>query len=161
MRLVKTNSLAPSHVSISFLSKVMDRKRTLLWHIVTSSGQNTFLPITIDRKEIETRRRSQFVCLDETHGLICNMTYLGIGWIREYWQHGVNTGSSLLSVQKTDNYAKQKIINGIASVWIVRCMRSRVQTETERRRCEAGAEQLMKIRSRSCTIESKISVPRS
>ena len=28
----------------------------------------------------------------------------------------VNTGSSLLSVQKTDNYAKQKIINGIASV---------------------------------------------
>ena len=65
------------HVSISFLSKVMDRKRTLLWHIVTSSGQNTFLPITIDRKEIETWRRSQFVCLDETHGLICNMTYLG------------------------------------------------------------------------------------
>ena len=65
------------HVSISFLSKVMDRKRTLLWHIVTSSGQNTFLPITIDRKEIEAWRRSQFVCLDETHGLICNMTYLG------------------------------------------------------------------------------------
>ena len=65
------------HVSISFLSKVMDRKRTLLWHIVTSSGQNTFLPITIDRKEIETWRRSQFVCLDETHWLICNMTYLG------------------------------------------------------------------------------------
>ena len=60
-----------------FLSKVMYRKRTLLWHIVTSSGQNTFLPITIDRKEIETWRRSQFVCLDETHWLICNMTYLG------------------------------------------------------------------------------------
>ena len=65
------------HVSISFLSKVMYRKRTLLWHIVTSSGQNTFLPITIDRKEIETWIRSQFVCLDKTHGLICNMTYLG------------------------------------------------------------------------------------
>ena len=65
------------HVSTSFLSKVMDRKRTLLWHIVTSSGQNTFLPITFDRKEIETWGRSQFACLDETHGLICNMTYLG------------------------------------------------------------------------------------
>ena len=59
-----------SHVSISFLSKVMDRKRTLLWHIVTSSGHNTFLSINFDRKEIETWGRSQFVCLDETHGLI-------------------------------------------------------------------------------------------
>ena len=75
MRLVKTVWHIP-HVSISFLSKVMDRKPTLLWHIVTSSGQNTFLPITFDRKEIETWGRSQFVGLDETHVLICNMTYL-------------------------------------------------------------------------------------
>ena len=36
-----------------------------------------FLSITFDRKEIETWGRCQFVCLDETHGLICNMTYLG------------------------------------------------------------------------------------
>ena len=65
------------HVSISFLSKVMDRKHTLLWHIVTSSGQNTFLTITFDRKGIETWGRCQFVCLDETHGRICNITCLG------------------------------------------------------------------------------------
>ena len=52
MRLVKANSLAPSHVSISFLSNVMDRKRTLLWHVMTSSGHYTFLPITFDRKEL-------------------------------------------------------------------------------------------------------------
>ena len=65
------------HVSISFLSKVMDRKCTLLWHIMTSSGQYTFLPTKFDRKEIETWGRSQFVCLDETHWLVCNMTYLG------------------------------------------------------------------------------------
>ena len=63
------------HVSISFLSKVMDRKLTLLWHLVTSSGQNTFLPITFDRKEIKTWGGSQFVCLDETHRLISDMQH--------------------------------------------------------------------------------------
>ena len=66
-----------SHVSISFLSKVMDRKRRLLWHVMTSSGHYTFLPITFDRKELETWGKCQSVCLDETHWLICNMTYLG------------------------------------------------------------------------------------
>ena len=55
----------------------------------------------------------------------------------------VNIGSSLLLVQKTDNYAK--MINDIASV---SCMRSRVQTEDEHRRREAGVERSMKIRSR-------------
>ena len=77
MRLVKANSLAPSPRLYPFLSKVMDRKRTLLWHVVTSSDHYTFLPITFDRKEIETRGKCQSVCLDETHWLICNMTYLG------------------------------------------------------------------------------------
>ena len=65
------------HVSISFLSKVMDRKRTLLWHVMTSSGHYTFLPITFDRKELEAWGKCQSVCLDEMHWLICNMTYLG------------------------------------------------------------------------------------
>ena len=65
------------HVSISFLSKVMDRKRTLLWHVLTSSGHYTFLPITLDRKELETWEKCQSVFLDETHWLICNMTYFG------------------------------------------------------------------------------------
>ena len=37
----------------------------------------SFLSITFDRKEIETWGRCQTVCLDETHWLICNMTYLG------------------------------------------------------------------------------------
>ena len=65
------------HVSISFLSKVMERKSTLLWHVMTSSGHYTFLPITFDRKELETWGMCQSVCLDETHWLICNMAYLG------------------------------------------------------------------------------------
>ena len=44
---------------------------------MTSSGHRTFLPITFDRKEIETWERCQSVRLIKTHHLICNMTYLG------------------------------------------------------------------------------------
>ena len=44
---------------------------------MTSSGHRTFLPITFDRKEIETWERLQRVRLIKTHHLICNMTYLG------------------------------------------------------------------------------------
>ena len=43
---------------------------------MTSSGHFTFLPITFDRKEIETRERCQSVRLTKTDQLICNMTYL-------------------------------------------------------------------------------------
>ena len=41
---------------------------------MTSSGHFTFLPITFDRKEIETRERCQSVRLTKTDQLICNMT---------------------------------------------------------------------------------------
>ena len=44
---------------------------------MTSSGHFTFLPITFDRKEIETWGRCQSVRLTKTDHLICNMTYLG------------------------------------------------------------------------------------
>ena len=44
---------------------------------MTSSGHRTFLPITFDRKEIETWERCQSVRLIKTHHPICNMTYLG------------------------------------------------------------------------------------
>ena len=44
---------------------------------MTSSGHFTFLPITFDRKEIETWERCQSVHLTKTDQLICNMTYLG------------------------------------------------------------------------------------
>ena len=44
---------------------------------MTSSGHRTLLPITFDRKEIETWERCQSVRLFKTHHLICNMTYLG------------------------------------------------------------------------------------
>ena len=56
----------------------------------------------------------------------------------------VNTGS----LQFRRQTITQKMINGIASVWIKSCMRSRVQTEAERRRREVGVEQSMKIRYR-------------
>ena len=44
---------------------------------MTSSGHRTFLPITFDRKEIETWERCQSVRLMKTHHAMCNMTYLG------------------------------------------------------------------------------------
>ena len=44
---------------------------------MTSSGHFTFLPITFDRKEIETWERCQCVRLTKTDQLICNMTCLG------------------------------------------------------------------------------------
>ena len=43
---------------------------------MTSSGHFTVLPITLDRKEIETWERCQSVRLTKTDQLICNMTYL-------------------------------------------------------------------------------------
>ena len=52
-------------------------EQALLWHVMTSSGHYTFLPITFDRKELDTLGKCQSICLDETHWLICNMTYLG------------------------------------------------------------------------------------
>ena len=60
------------------------------------------------------------------------------------------SGSSLLLVKETSNCAK--MINGIASVCIMPCMRSRVQTEADCRRREAGVEQSMNIRYRSCNV---------
>ena len=44
---------------------------------MTSSGHFTFLQITFDRKEIETRERCISVRLTKTDQLICNMTCLG------------------------------------------------------------------------------------
>ena len=44
---------------------------------MTSSGHFTFLPITFDRKEVETWERCQSFRLTKTDQLICNMTYLG------------------------------------------------------------------------------------
>ena len=44
---------------------------------MTSSDHFTFLPITVDRKEIETWERCQSVRLTKTDQLIFNMTYLG------------------------------------------------------------------------------------
>ena len=44
---------------------------------MTSSGHFTFLPITVDRKEIEIWERCQSVRLTKTDQLMCNMIYLG------------------------------------------------------------------------------------
>ena len=41
----------------------------------TGDRTGTFMPITFDRKEIETWERWQSVRLIKTHHLICNMTY--------------------------------------------------------------------------------------
>ena len=51
--------------------------RKVIWgHLMTSSGHFTFLPITFDRKEIETWGRCQGVCLTKRDQMIYNMTYL-------------------------------------------------------------------------------------
>ena len=42
-----------------------------------TSGHRTFLPVTFDRKEIETWERCQSVRVMKMHHLIYNMTYLG------------------------------------------------------------------------------------
>ena len=82
--------LMTSHCVINFFE--IRRKIFEIWSNVTTRhfwskiGQTSrvcgrrsvrFLSITFDRKEIETWGRCQTVCLDETHWLICNMTYLG------------------------------------------------------------------------------------
>ena len=66
-----------THVSISFLSKVMGKN--VFWPDDVTMCHNDvhFLSITFDRKEIDTWGRCQIVCLVETHWLICNMIYLG------------------------------------------------------------------------------------
>ena len=46
-------------------------------HLRSPRVNNGFLPITGDRKEIETWEWSHCVCLIETHWFICNVTYLG------------------------------------------------------------------------------------
>ena len=46
-------------------------------HMVSPEVTNAFLPITHDRKGLETRAWSQCVRLIKTHRLICDMTYLG------------------------------------------------------------------------------------
>ena len=43
---------------------------------MTSQGHIAFLPVTLDRTEIETWNKCQCVCLIEADYMICN-TYLG------------------------------------------------------------------------------------
>ena len=77
MRLVKTNSLAPSPCLYLFTTKSYGQKTYIIMTHCDVIRPEYVLLITFDRKELETWGRSQFVCLDETHALICNMTYLG------------------------------------------------------------------------------------
>ena len=63
------------HVSISFLSKVMGKNVYWPDDVIMCHNNVRILSITFDRKEIETWGRCQTVCHDETHWLICNMTY--------------------------------------------------------------------------------------
>ena len=44
---------------------------------MTSSGRQSFLPITFDRNELETWGWCHSVRLVKPHRLTCNMTYLG------------------------------------------------------------------------------------
>ena len=46
-------------------------------HPRSFEATNSFLPITLDWKEIERWGWPHCVCLAETHRLICNMTFSG------------------------------------------------------------------------------------
>ena len=61
---------------------------------------------------------------------------------REYWQQ---------PTLSSEDGQLAKTANGIVPDWIMPGMPSRVQTDAERRRREAGVEQSKKILSRSCT----------